>query len=115
MKFLVKLSIGLLLFFVQIGISYVIQLEEIWLSLLVTFLYGMLCESYVLGFVVGLLSIMAYFIAVGISYSIYGTPIWDVLRPVFNSSEFYAWEIFFGILGIISVKLGRWSRKKAVD
>lgn len=108
MEFLVRLLIGLLLFFVQIGISYSIQSEAapIVLSLIVTILYGVWCENYILGFSVGFLSPMAYPVAVIIFYSLHGygmETLSSFLRHAFLG--FFLLSALFGIIGIVTAKL----------
>ena len=116
MKFLVKLLIGLLLFFVQIGLSYSIQSEAapIALPLLITFLYGVLCESHILGFLIGFLSSMAYPVAIVIFYSLQGYPV-EILGSFLGYAflGFSLLGIIFGIVGVVSVKIGQWFRKKS--
>lgn len=115
MKFLGKLLIVILLFFIQIGFLCIAQSDSapIGLVLLVTFLYGFLCDDYFLGFINGILSWTSFFVAVGLwSYVIQGLPIWDVLRPVFTDSEFYVLALLFGMFGIIFVTLGRWLKQR---
>lgn len=113
-----KLLIAFLLFFVQIGLSYSIQSEAapIALPLLMTFLYGVLCGSHILGFLVGFLSSMAYPVAVVIFYSLQGYPM-EILGSflVYAFLGFFFLGIIFGIVGVVSVKIGQWFRKKLAD
>ena len=114
MKFLVKLLIASLLLFLQIGFSCIAQSEAVpfGLSFLVTLFYGFWCGNYILGFINGILSWSAFFMAVGIWYAMQGISFWNVVGPAFTAPPFYGLALLFGIIGILSVKLGRWFRKK---
>jgi len=111
MKFLGKLLIASLLFFGQIGSSYISGVPaNISLSFLVTLLYGFWCDNYILGFINGILSWSSFFIAIGFWYYIHGGSFWNTF-PL-TAPAFYGLALVFGVIGILSIKFGRWFRRK---
>ena len=115
MKFLGKLRIVILLFFGQIGLLYIMPIDSIPipLMLLVTFLYGFFCESYILGFINGILSLMSFFVALWLwYYVIQATPIGGVSHLTLTDPESYVLALLFGMFGIISVTLGPLLKKR---
>ncbi len=115
MRRLARLLTGLALVLSQIVIATSMQSEAapIVLPLIITFFYSGWCDSYILGFAVSSLSFMAYFLAVAIWYGVHNgiSSFFSTLQPAFTAWQFYILVTTFGLLGVISVKIGRWLRR----
>ncbi len=119
MRFSFRLLIGLGVIIVQMVVATAVQSEAspIVLPILVTLFYSGWCDSYILGFAFGSLSFMAYFLAVAVWYGAHSgiSVLFLTLQPLLAAWQFYVVVTVFGLLGIISVKAGRWLRKQLTE
>lgn len=113
MNSLAKLSIGLLIILIE-GFAFAgSEVLPFAPMLIVAVLYGGWCESYILSFIVGFLSVMSYPLAINFFYTLQGRGIeaWSVFFKNV-ALEFFVLGIIFGIIGIVSTRFVLWFRKK---